>query len=88
MKVVVTRKWSGRAPQVMAVDDALTPDPNDRSDTLDRMAADISDLQNLVGRLLGYCVENTGMPLEAAQRIVGLHGCEMHIHEPGTYGVD
>ena len=88
MKVAVTRKWSGRAPRVMTAAAALTPDPNDYNDTIDSLAADVSSLQDIIGRLLAHMLEREAVTLDEAKAIVGLYGCDLALHEPGTYGED
>lgn len=88
MKVVVTQKWSGRAPQVMSIAEALEPraayDENPRLALID----DVRALQTIVGALLGKMVEKGDMTLDEARIIAGFHSETMHIHEPGTYGED
>lgn len=88
MKVVVTRKWSGRAPRVMAAADALTPDPSNADDTLDRLRDDVQALQNIIGRLLAHMLVREAVTLDEAKAIVGLYGCDLEAHEPGTFGED
>lgn len=88
MKVVVVQKWRTPRYRVMDAAHALTPDPNDRDDTIDRLSADVRDLQAIIGRLMAHMLERDAVALEEAQKIVGLHGCDLEIHEPGTFGVD
>ena len=88
MKVVVTSKWSGRAPRVLEADDALTPEPSRADDVQDRWEDDVRALQNIIGRLLAHMLEREAVTLTEAKAIVGLYAYDLEPHEPGTYGED
>ena len=86
---IETSSWSNRAPREMSLTAALTPsgDPY-RDGEIERLRADISQLQDITGRLLALLVEGGTITLDEGAAVLKEHGVKLvrlEDYKPGEF---
>lgn len=71
----IPSRWSSAKPREMTLEAALTPNGGyGRDGEMERLRDDVSQLQEITGRLLALLVEGGTITLDEGVRVLGEHG--------------